>query len=166
MARYFGDKLRYLRIEHGIVQTELARRLHLATHTHVSQLESHRTTPSLNLVVRVALVFGVAIDYLIRDNLPVEEPVQFGHPKAVIAEVHWLRFGAKVRFQRQRRKLTQLQMAGALALGTQAHISHLESNRKEPSIDLVVRIADLFSVTTDYLLRDDVAVEGIDAQGE
>jgi hypothetical protein len=30
----------------------------------------------------------------------------------------------------------------------------------------VVRIADLFGVTTDYLLRDDVAVEGIDSQGE
>jgi transcriptional regulator with XRE-family HTH domain len=164
MARYFGDKLRYLRTENGIVQTELARRLHLATHTHISQLEAHRTTPSLNLVVRVALAFGVAIDYLLRDDLPVEEPIPFGNSAASVPEVHWRRFGEKLRMQRQRRKLTQVQIAEALALGTQAHISHLESNRKEPSIDLVLRIAELFGVSTDYLLRDDVAVERADVR--
>jgi hypothetical protein len=31
---------------------------------------------------------------------------------------------------------------------------------------LVVHIADLFGVTTDYLLRDDVAVEESDTQDE
>jgi DNA-binding XRE family transcriptional regulator len=30
--------------------------------------------------------------------------------------------------------------------------------RKEPSIDLVVQIADVFGVTTDYLLRDSIPV--------
>jgi transcriptional regulator with XRE-family HTH domain len=49
--------------------------------------------------------------------------------------------------------------ARALGLGTQAHISHLESNRKEPSIGLVLKIAAFFGVTTDYLLRDSIPLD-------
>jgi transcriptional regulator with XRE-family HTH domain len=41
---------------------------------------------------------------------------------------------------------------------THTHISHLEADRKEPSIDLVLRIADVFGVSTDYLLRDAIPV--------
>jgi DNA-binding XRE family transcriptional regulator len=33
-------------------------------------------------------------------------------------------------------------------------VSNLEAGRKEPSLDLVLRIADFFGVTTDYLLWD------------
>jgi transcriptional regulator with XRE-family HTH domain len=53
-----------------------------------------------------------------------------------------------------------------LNLASQAYVSNLEAGRKTPSPELVVRIADLFGVTTDYLLRDDVAMEGIDTQDE
>jgi transcriptional regulator with XRE-family HTH domain len=41
---------------------------------------------------------------------------------------------------------------------THTHVSHLEAGRKEPSISLVLRIADFFGVTTDYLLRDSIPV--------
>lgn len=52
----------------------------------------------------------------------------------------------------------QADLARQLGLRTQAHISLLEAGHKEPSINLVLRIADLFGVTTDYLLRDDIPV--------
>jgi transcriptional regulator with XRE-family HTH domain len=52
----------------------------------------------------------------------------------------------------------QTELSLQLALRTQAHISLLESGRKEPSIDLVLRIADVFGVSTDYLLRDAIPV--------
>jgi transcriptional regulator with XRE-family HTH domain len=159
MPRFFGEKLRYLRTTHGIVQVDLARQLLLATHTHISQLESNRTTPSLNLVVRVALFFGVSIDYLLRDDLPVEAPVRSGDPEIPLREVHWHRFGEKLRSLRQQHKLTQVDAARALKLAGHAHISHLESNRKEPSIDMVLNLADLFNVTTDYLLRDAIPID-------
>jgi transcriptional regulator with XRE-family HTH domain len=163
MPWLFGEKLRHLRTTHSIVQIDLARQLSLATNTHVSQLESHRTTPSLNLVVRVALFFGVSIDYLLRDDLPIDAPIRFGEPEAPPPEVHWHRFGEKLRSLRQQRKLTQVDVSQALALGTQAHISNLETNRKEPSIDLVLKIADVFGVTTDYLLRDSIPIDAADA---
>jgi transcriptional regulator with XRE-family HTH domain len=158
MPRFFGEKLRYLRTTHGIVQVDLARQLSLATNTHISQLESHRTTPSLNLVVRIARFFGVTIDYLLRDDLPIDVPTWFGEPEMPAPDVQWHRFGEKLRSLRRQRKLTQVDVSQALALGTQAHISNLESNRKEPSIDLLLKIADVFGVSTDYLLRDAIPV--------
>jgi transcriptional regulator with XRE-family HTH domain len=161
MPRFFGEKLRYLRTIHDIVQVDLARQLSLATHTHISQLESHRATPSLNLVVRVALFFGVTIDYLIRDDLPIDAPIRFGEPETPPPEVHWHHFGEKLRGLRQHRKLKQTDVAQGLELVSQAHISYLEANRKEPSIEMVLRIADFFGVTTDYLLRDSVPVEKV-----
>jgi transcriptional regulator with XRE-family HTH domain len=159
MPRFFGEKLRYLRTTHGVVQVDLARQLSLATNTHISQLESHRTTPSLNLVVRVALFFGVTIDYLIRDDLPIDVPILFGDPQTSIPEVHWHHFGEKLRGLRQQRNLKQTDVAQGLALVSQAHISYLEANRKDPSIDLVLKIADFFGVTTDYLLRDSIPID-------
>jgi len=43
-----------------------------------------------------------------------------------------------------------------------AHISFLESNRKEPSIELLLKIADFFQVTTDYLLNDAIPIERVE----
>jgi transcriptional regulator with XRE-family HTH domain len=142
-----------------MVQIDLARQLSLATNTHVSQLESHRTTPSLNLVVRIARFFGVTIDYLLRDDLPIDVPVWFGEPEMPAPDVQWHRFGEKLRGLRRQRSLKQTDVAQGLELVSQAHISYLESNRKEPSIDLVLKIAAFFGVTTDYLLRDSIPID-------
>jgi len=52
-------------------------------------------------------------------------------------------------------------VASQLALAGHAHVSYLETDSKEPSLDLIVRIADLFGVATDYLLRDTIPVEEV-----
>jgi DNA-binding XRE family transcriptional regulator len=109
--------------------------------------------------VRVALFFGVTIDYLIRDDLPIDIPTNFGSPETPPSEVHWHRFGEKLRGLRQQRKLKQTDVAQGLELVSQAHISYLEANRKEPSIEMVLKIAEFFGVTVDYLLRDSIPVE-------
>ncbi len=46
----------------------------------------------------------------------------------------------------------------AVALGHVAHgyISELESGKKMPTVELVLSVAQLFEVTTDELLRDDL----------
>jgi DNA-binding XRE family transcriptional regulator len=62
------------------------------------------------------------------------------------------------------RQMTQVELAQRLGLARQGYVSNLEAGRKAPSLDLVVQIADLFGVTTDYLLRDTTAVETTDVQ--
>jgi transcriptional regulator with XRE-family HTH domain len=67
--------------------------------------------------------------------------------------------GAKLRYLRQQQQMTQEELARQLGLMRQGHISNLEMGRKTPSLDLLVQIADLFDVTSDYLLRDTIPVE-------
>jgi DNA-binding XRE family transcriptional regulator len=61
--------------------------------------------------------------------------------------------GEKLRYLRMQRQMTQVELAQQLGLARQGYVSNLEAGRKAPSLDLVVQIADLFGVTTDYLLR-------------
>jgi transcriptional regulator with XRE-family HTH domain len=70
--------------------------------------------------------------------------------------------GEKLRYLRTQRQMTQVELAQRLGLARQGYVSNLEAGRKMPSLDLVVQIADLFGVTTDYLLRDMVPVEMAD----
>lgn len=52
---------------------------------------------------------------------------------------------------RMRQGYTQVSLAKKLGVSKQA-VSNWENGNIQPSIDMLIRIADLFSVTTDYLL--------------
>lgn len=68
-------------------------------------------------------------------------------------------FGQKLQYLRRSKQLTQAQLAAQLGTVTQSYISHLEAGRKEPSLEFVLMVADLFHVSLDYLLRDTVPVD-------
>lgn len=162
MPDQFGDKLRYLRRSHRLTQADLARWLVLVSQSHISYLEAHRKTPSLELVLRVADVFGVTTDYLLRDTIPVELiPLPAATPATnADAEPQVRLLGDKLYALRRQRTWTQWDVAQRLPSTTQAHISFLEAGRKAPSPDLVLQLAEVFGVTTEYLLRDRVPVAG------
>jgi transcriptional regulator with XRE-family HTH domain len=71
------------------------------------------------------------------------------------------RLGRKVRHLRERDGLSQSELAQALGLSesSKGFISEIESGKKVPKAELVLRLADHFGVTTDYLLRDDMGAE-------
>lgn len=60
----FGNKLRTLRTEAGMTQTELAKRLNI-TKSVVSYYELHERTPSPDVLIRIADIFHVTTDYLL-----------------------------------------------------------------------------------------------------
>jgi transcriptional regulator with XRE-family HTH domain len=70
-------------------------------------------------------------------------------------------FGERLRDLRLKRDLSQSELARLLGLAARAYISNLEAGRKMPSLDLAMQIAELFGVTTDYLLRDTVLLNTI-----
>src|SRR5262249_10254568 len=142
-----------------MTQAELAEQLGLATHAHIANLEANRDVASLALVLRVATLFGVTIDYLLRDVIPTEGIRDGNSEVGSTSGTAGLLFGDKLRALRLQRNLTQLELARQLGLARQGYISNLEVGRKAPSLDLVVQIADLFGVTTDYLLSDVVSLE-------
>lgn len=157
MPRLFAQKLRALRHVHNLSQETVAQCLGIGANTRISQLEGReadgRAAPSLALVVQIASLFHVSTDYLLRDTIPLEPlPLSTFSPfveQITVSEP----FSTKLRELREQHKLTQLELAHRLGLARQAYISNLESGRKAPSLDLVVRIADLFKVKTDDLLQ-------------
>lgn len=68
-----------------------------------------------------------------------------------------VKFGEKVRRLREARGLSQSQLAALLGLSesSKGYISELERGKKRPSVELVLGLAVLFNVSTDYLLRDE-----------
>ncbi len=64
------------------------------------------------------------------------------------------RFGEKLRILRKRRGLTQQELAAQLGFASQGYIHFLETGQKLPNAVLILKVADLFGVTTDQLMRD------------
>lgn len=61
---------------------------------------------------------------------------------------------------------SQVDVAEKLSV-TKQTISNWENNNIQPSVDMLIKIADLFGVTTDYLLdRDSIARIDVDGLSE
>ena len=67
----FGEKLAILRKQHGYTLRQLGEILNVY-HTYVSQLEKSKTLPNAKMILKIADVFGVTADALMRDELDIE----------------------------------------------------------------------------------------------
>ena len=159
MALLLGEKLRRLRLAQGWTHTDLAHQLGTVGRSHVSNVEAQRRPPSLLFVLQIARLFSATTDYLLCDTIPIDAAATYISTRTSDQPNLPELFGAKMREQRLQHGMTQNELAQRLGLAANAHISLLERGRHEPSIDLVVAIADLFSVTTDYLLWDEIPVK-------
>ena len=159
----FPETLRLLRQAHQLTQAELARLLGLSKQGYISNLESGRKDPSIELVLRLANLFGVTTDYLLRGDT-LDDPVPVNITPNVSAQISPPRFfGAKLRHLRLKHQVSQASLAQQLGLARQGYISNMEIGYREPSLDIVIRVADRFNVPIDYLLRDTIPVSPVDS---
>lgn len=70
--RKFGEKLRSLRLQRRLTLKDLARKLGYSAHGYLSEIESGKKKPTVDLVLKVADFFGVTIDQLLRDELKLK----------------------------------------------------------------------------------------------
>jgi len=68
-------------------------------------------------------------------------------------------FAIRIKNLRQSKELNQVQLAERLGVKKQS-ISNWENDNIMPSIDMLVKIADFFGVSTDYLLGRDAPTTG------
>ena len=66
------------------------------------------------------------------------------------------RFGEKLRFLRSNSGMTLTVLAENLGYRTHGYISEIEAGKKAPSVAFLLAVADLFSVSVDDLVKDDV----------
>lgn len=166
MPRLLGQKIRFLRRARHITQADLAQKVGLASQSHIANVEAGKDTVSLNLVMRVARLLETSTDYLLRDSVPIESLVQRIQATELDDATP---FGARLRNLRLQHQLSQRDLANRLGLASRAYIAELEAERgKMPSLELVVRIADIFGITTDDLLHGTIpsAMDGTDVEQE
>ena len=71
-------------------------------------------------------------------------------------------FNKRIRLMRMVRNLTQQDMADAIGVALRSYQCY-ETGTRTPSFDLLVHIADVLNVSTDFLLcRDDFLAKHVD----
>ncbi|MBV7333476.1 helix-turn-helix domain-containing protein [Chloroflexi bacterium TSY] len=68
-----GEKLRTLRQQHDMTVRELAVKLKVNSHSHIVQIESGKSKPSVELLLKIMDLFKVSCDRLLKDDLELDE---------------------------------------------------------------------------------------------
>ncbi len=71
MLDRFGEKLAILRKQRGLTLRQLGKMLQV-DHTYVSQLEKRKTKPNGIMILKVAEIFNVSTDVLMKDELDLD----------------------------------------------------------------------------------------------
>jgi len=71
------------------------------------------------------------------------------------------RFGEKLRTLRKRHDMSLRQLAATLGLAVHGYVAQIERGERQPSPELIVKIARLFRVSADQLMMDELEVEEI-----
>lgn len=73
------------------------------------------------------------------------------------------RFGEKLRLLRQQRQMTLTELAQELGYVAHSYISAVETGKKQPTVDFVLKVSRLFAVSMDRLAKDELEI--IDGAG-
>lgn len=130
----FAEQLKTLRKINGLIQKELAEKLKIKQNSY-SDWENGKSEPNIEMLVRIADYFDVSLDYLMG-----------GKMKNITEE-----FSLCLKKIRMKRKLSQKQIAEELKISQQQY-SKWEGGIITPNAETLVRLADYFDVSIDYLL--------------
>ncbi|WP_272938650.1 helix-turn-helix domain-containing protein [Lactococcus lactis] len=134
MGSVFAEQLKTLRKINGLTQKELAEKLKIKQNSY-SDWENGKSEPNIEMLVRIADYFDVSLDYLMG-----------GKMKNITEE-----FSLCLKKIRMKRKLSQKQIAEELKISQQQY-SKWEGGIITPNAETLVRLADYFDVSVDYLL--------------
>jgi transcriptional regulator with XRE-family HTH domain len=71
----FGEKLHQLRLYYHLTLKDFAVRLGYSSHGYIKELESGKKSPTVFLVVKIARMFNITTDALLKDELDLTFPV-------------------------------------------------------------------------------------------
>lgn len=71
--------------------------------------------------------------------------------------------GQRIREQRQKNNITIESLAEQTNLSI-LHIGHIERGHRKPSLDTIIKIAQILNVSLDYLLYGDIEKKGLERQ--
>lgn len=140
---YLNTNLSYLRKSKGLTQDEVARVIG-KTRSAVGLYETGYREPSLENLIKMAEYFSVSIDDLLLKDL---------RPQGSI-------LARNLKYLRNRGHFSQGDMANLLKI-SKSDMSKYESGAVELSNQGLINVSELFSVTVDDLLKNDLAKKGV-----
>ena len=69
------------------------------------------------------------------------------------------KFGEKLRALRIRSGMTLKDLALVFGQNSHGYISELECNKKKPTAEFALKVAEHFNITTDELLKDEIEIQ-------
>ena len=160
----FSLRLKELRIKNGMYQKDVAKILGIERTTYV-KYETGVTEPDIKTLIKLADIFNVTLDYLLgRSTSSTASGSPSPEGKATIQqnespltnkelaliEVKNM-FSLRLKGLRVDKKLTQIQLAQELNVSIGA-VGNWEAGKRMPDYSALLKIADYFLVSVDYLL--------------
>lgn len=71
-------------------------------------------------------------------------------------------FGRKLHALRTAKRMTLKALSEKLGYSTHAYLSEIECGRKVPTVAFVLKVARLFDVSTDELLKDELSLTSLE----
>ena len=130
----FSIRLKELRISKGFTQSELGKKVGVSQNTFTTW-ENGSREPNFKTLRKLANVLETTIDYLLGEE---EMTVQ-------------LVFASRLKVLRVSNGYSQTQIAQSLGT-VQGVVSKYECGIREPDLKMLVKIADFYNVSLDYLL--------------
>lgn len=78
--------------------------------------------------------------------------------KSTVSYKYMQKFGAKLRTLRMKRELTTRELGDMLDVD-QSYITRMENGKRHPNVVMAIKIADIFNVTVDQLVRDEIELQ-------
>ena len=149
----FSLKLKTLRQKNNLTQEQLANELNTRYHLNeskatISQFEHNKRIPDLDRLINIADYFQVSLDYLCCNKS--NDNVRYTNP------------GTRIKILIKKNGLSQKEFVDKFNekygySDSEATISQYVNNKRTPEIDKMVKIADFFNVTLDYIMcRTDI----------
>lgn len=149
----FSLKLKTLRQKNNLTQEQLANELNTRYHLNeskatISQFEHNKRIPGLDRLINIADYFQVSLDYLCCNKS--NDNVRYTNP------------GTRIKRLIKKNGLSQKEFVDKFNekygySDSKATISQYVNNKRTPEIDKMVKIADFFNVTLDYIMcRTDI----------
>jgi transcriptional regulator with XRE-family HTH domain len=146
----FGENIRNMRKHAGLSQIDLSLRANL-DRAAVSFIERAERAPDLTTIVRIAGAVAVKPATLLK-GIGIDGAAVRGPRRAPEAETAAARFGANLRWARERAALSQEALANEAGVD-RAAVSVFERGRRNPNLRTILRLARALELPPAVLLR-------------
>lgn len=144
----FHEKLKMLRKKKGFTQQEVADLVNVSR-VRYTNWECGKREPTYENLSMLACIFDVSIDYLLSDYLENSKERYLKIKESDLMKNTNI-FPQRLKELRLKKGLTQTELGKKLGISQKSY-SHWESGKTEPSLENLIKLADLLEVSVGWL---------------